>query len=62
MKPITIMLNGLPGSVAAVIAGHLLSDDRFRLIPFSLTGPEIRTDVHRVKTTDIALVRPDAPG
>jgi 4-hydroxy-tetrahydrodipicolinate reductase len=60
MKPITIMLNGLPGSVAAVIAGHLLSDDRFRLIPFSLTGPEIRADVHRVKTTDIALVRPDA--
>ncbi len=59
MNPIPIMLNGLPGNVAAVIAGHLMSDARFRMIPFSLTGPEITADVHRIGATDITLVRPD---
>jgi 4-hydroxy-tetrahydrodipicolinate reductase len=38
------MINGLPGNVAAIIAGHALNDPRITLLPHSLTGPEIQAD------------------
>lgn len=60
MNPIKIMLNGLPGNVAAIIAGHLIADRRFHVLPFSLTGPEINTAAQQIGSTDIALVRPEA--
>jgi 4-hydroxy-tetrahydrodipicolinate reductase len=60
MNPIPIMLNGLPGNVAAIIAGHLISDNRFHMIPFSLTGPEITASSQKIGATDITLVRPEA--
>jgi len=41
MKKITIMLNGMPGNVVQVVARALLKDERFEVIPYSLTGPEI---------------------
>ncbi len=44
MSQINVMVNGLPGNVATVIARHIVSDQRFTLIPYSLTGPEIDTD------------------
>lgn len=62
MTPINIMLNGLPGNVAAVIAGHVITDHRFHLLPFSLTGPEITAPTQKIGTTDIALVGPEARG
>ena len=42
MNSIKVMVNGLPGNVARTVAGYLLNDERFELIPHSLTGPEIR--------------------
>jgi len=59
MKPIPVMLNGLPGNMAAAIARHLLADDRFRLIPQSLTGPEITEKQCTVDGHTIDLITPE---
>ena len=58
MTPVKIMMNGLPGNVAEVIASTALSDDRFSVLPYSLTGPEI--DIHHchIGSTSIELIRP----
>ena len=59
-RPIPVMVNGLPGKVAATIARHVLNDTRFRLIPVSFTGPEITADEHSVEGTTVRLLTPDA--
>ena len=41
MSSIKVMVNGLPGNVAQLVARHIIKDNRFELIPSSLTGPEI---------------------
>ena len=53
MDKITIMLNGLPGRVSQVICGHLVKDDRFSVLPYSLTGPEI--DAPSCTVADLAF-------
>ncbi len=58
MEPITIMLNGLPGNMARMLAGHLLEDARFVLIPWSLTGPEISQSESVVNGKSFRLVLP----
>ena len=58
MKSVKIMINGLPGNVAAIIAGHALRDPRVTLLPHSLTGPEIQTDQHTIAGTVIELIQP----
>jgi 4-hydroxy-tetrahydrodipicolinate reductase len=60
MQSITVMVNGIPGKVACTVAGHLLGDPRFRLLPCSFTGPEIQQDEHSVAGAAIRLIRPDA--
>jgi 4-hydroxy-tetrahydrodipicolinate reductase len=59
MKPITIMINGLPGNVATVIAGHARQDNRVALLPYALTGPEIDAAHLRVGDLEIELIKPD---
>ena len=59
MQPINVMLNGLPGNVSTVIAGHIHKDSRFNLLPWSLTGPEIEDPACVVGSQEIKLVRPD---
>lgn len=59
MSQINVMINGLPGNVATVIARHILSDERFKLIPYSLTGPEIETENCLVEDKNLSLIRPD---
>ncbi len=59
MEPIPIMINGLPGNVASVIARHALADARITLLPYSLTGPEIVADQCRISDRAIALIKPD---
>ncbi len=59
MPKINIMINGLPGNVATVIAQHIVSDQRFTLIPYSLTGPEIDADKYLVGGINLSLIRPD---
>ena len=59
MSKINLLVNGLPGNVASVIARHVDSDERFTLIPYSLTGPEIDAENCLVGENLISLVRPD---
>lgn len=59
MEKIKVMLNGLPGNVATVIARHILADERLTLLPYALTGPEIEAADCRVDTATIELIRPD---
>ncbi len=60
MNPINVMVNGLPGNVAQIIARHLLNDPRFELLPYSLTGPEIQEPEYTVDNFSLELIRPDA--
>lgn len=58
MPKIKIMINGIPGNVAVIIAKHALSDDRFELIPHSLTGPEVEAAAFTVDSTSVGLIPP----
>ncbi len=58
MTPINVMINGLPGNVTARIASHILKDNRFRLMPWSLTGPDIADETCRVDDFSVRLIRP----
>ena len=58
MSPITIMINGLPGKVAETIAEHIVNDQEYRLVPYSLTGPDITEECHEIGGTSIRLIPP----
>ena len=58
MEKINILINGLPGNVARIMAAAAINDSRFSTLPFSLTGPDIRESQVRVDTTDFTLVKP----
>ncbi|MFO7666100.1 MAG: dihydrodipicolinate reductase [Desulfobacterales bacterium] len=58
MNRIKVMVNGLPGNMAANVAKHVLDDERFELIPFSLTGPEITEKEYAILSLQIRLVHP----
>ena len=59
MSRTNVMVNGIPGNMAANVARHILADDRFALVPFSLTGPEIRESEHKIETNAVRLLKPD---
>jgi 4-hydroxy-tetrahydrodipicolinate reductase len=59
MSTINVMVNGLPGDVARLVAGHLLKDGRFKLVPYSLTGPEIQETEYRVGDINVHLIQAD---
>ncbi|MEW6672366.1 MAG: dihydrodipicolinate reductase [Thermodesulfobacteriota bacterium] len=59
MNPIKVMVNGIPGNMAQTVAGHVLKDKRFQLVPFSLTGPEITAPRQVVAATAVGLIRPN---
>jgi 4-hydroxy-tetrahydrodipicolinate reductase len=58
MPPIPVMINGLPGNVARMVLSHVLADARFKIVPFSLTGPEIAEERLETAGCIVALVRP----
>jgi 4-hydroxy-tetrahydrodipicolinate reductase len=60
MSIIRVMINGLPGNVATVIARHFLTDRRFKVLPYALTGPDIDAQEVLVDTLSIELIRPEA--
>ena len=62
MNPIKVMVNGIPGNMAQVVAKHVLADNRFELIPYSLTGPEITIFEHNIGSSAIQLIRPEMGG
>ncbi len=59
MEPLMVMVNGIPGKVASLVALRLSADQRFRLVPFSLTGPEIAAAEHPVGNQCVRLIRPE---
>jgi len=59
MEPIQIVINGLPGNVASIIAAHALKDERIAVLPFSLTGPEIEDEQCSIDGTVIELIKPE---
>lgn len=59
MNPVKIMVNGLPGDMAATIAAHGIMDQRFEIVPYSLTGPEITDADCLIRDQAIRLVRPE---
>jgi 4-hydroxy-tetrahydrodipicolinate reductase len=59
MEQINVMVNGLPGNMAETVALHVNGDSRFRLIPKSLTGPEITESVHPIGEIDVQLINPE---
>jgi len=59
MNPGKIMINGLPGDMAATIAAHGIIDQRFEIVPYSLTGPEITNADCLIRDQAIRLVRPE---
>ncbi|MGB5158780.1 dihydrodipicolinate reductase [Desulfobacterium sp. N47] len=59
MDRIKVMVNGMPGNMASNIAKHVLNDDRFELIPLSLTGPEILEKEYNIASVCISLINPE---
>jgi len=59
MNPIKVMVNGIPGNVAQIVAKHILADNRFELILHSLTGPEITATRHSIGPSVIQLIKPE---
>ena len=59
METIKVMVNGLPGNVARIVAGHIHKDKRFNLIPYSLTGAEILESEYMLDSVTVNLIKPD---
>jgi 4-hydroxy-tetrahydrodipicolinate reductase len=59
MNKINLMINGIPGKVAITIVKHVLKDQRFRLVPYSLTGPEVEDKKIKVESFEFKLITPD---
>ena len=59
MNPIKVMVNGLPGNVSRIVAAQILQDERFELVPYSLTGPEIQEPECSLESVSIKLIQPD---
>lgn len=53
-----VMVNGLPGNMAGLLASHIVLTEGFELVPYSLTGPEITQSYVVVAGTDIKLIPP----
>ena len=59
MEKIKLMVNGTPGNMAVNVSKHALADDRFELVPYSLTGPEIDFDTFDIQGQPVHLLHPD---
>ncbi len=59
MSRINVMVNGIPGNMAVNVAKHILADDRFTLVPCSLTGPEIQGTEYNLESISIRLLQPE---
>jgi len=58
MNRIKLMVNGLPGNMAANVVKHALEDNRFELITQSLTGPEITDTESIFDSVSFDLIQP----
>jgi 4-hydroxy-tetrahydrodipicolinate reductase len=53
------MVNGIPGNMAVNVAQHIIADERFALVPCSLTGPEIQASEDTLESISIRLLQPE---
>ncbi|MFP4225596.1 MAG: dihydrodipicolinate reductase [Desulfobacterales bacterium] len=58
MSKLKLMVNGLPGKVATVIARHAIADNSVEFIPQSMTGPEIGETAISLDGVSIELIKP----
>lgn len=63
MKKIPILLAGLPGKMATLVAKRLAKNPQYELIPYSLTGPDVKEkkfllDLGR-NSEDLQLIKPN---
>jgi 4-hydroxy-tetrahydrodipicolinate reductase len=58
MKTSNIMINGLPGRLARTIAEAALKDERFKVLPYSLTGGNSEEKFIVFDQYKIELIRP----
>ena len=58
MNKIPVMIDGLPGNVARIMAAAALKDERLSLIPCSLTGEVIEEKCVTIEGTEITLIKP----
>ena len=56
---VKVMVSGIPGNMANNVARHIIADERFELIPLSLTGPEITASEFVIGSQKIALISPN---
>ena len=59
MEKINVMINGLPGNVAKTMTAAALNDDRFNVVPFSLTGQDIADNTTQMDDITLELIKPD---
>ena len=59
MEKINVMINGLPGNVARKMAESAITDGRFNIVPFSLTGQEIEDTAITIESIVFELIKPD---
>lgn len=59
MKKLNLMINGLPGNVAITISKYALKDERFTIVPYSLTGPEIDDILFKIDGFEFTLIKPE---
>lgn len=59
MEKIKVMVNGMPGNMAVGVASHVLTDLRFELVPYSLTGPDIDLATCTVDNVEVTLIHPE---
>ena len=58
MEKINLMINGLPGKVAATMAAHAVKEPGFSLVPYSLTGQDIQEKESSIEDLAITLIKP----
>ncbi|MBL7196365.1 MAG: dihydrodipicolinate reductase, partial [Desulfobacterales bacterium] len=59
MNRMKIMVNGIPGNMAVNVAKHVLDDEKFELISYSFTGPEIAETQYVIDSLSITLIQPE---
>jgi 4-hydroxy-tetrahydrodipicolinate reductase len=58
-RKITVMVNGLPGKMATELATKLIESEKYKVLPYSLTGPELDTGFSIVNGFGMMLVTPN---
>lgn len=56
---IKVMVNGIPGKMATLLAGHIVRAEDFELVPYALTGSDVRIDDVVVGGMSVCLIHPD---